>query len=689
MQPSGKQPSFTDRANSVNTQSLRQVEQTAQAPLSARDLNGDSASSSTRAAETSQRSGQPAELSEVEPGSMRAPASAVNALMGRLGLARAQDEPEADEETLARSLRDPSWAVRVSAVQKLGKMGRQAPLGLLLAAMRDEQSGVRVAAARALSRYPRQAAISALVAALDDREWLVRAEVTLALGEMGEMAPLQPLLAALQDKDATVRASAASALGETRAEPAREPLQAALQDEDWSVREAATLALVRLEEGQPAPLPLLTTPARHELLVQELAENGIVQLHPEIIPDSVSVSAEPEHWHGHSQRTALVSGKMSAALRERGRRAGNKRGRNADAGAPRWPFKAMHTAEGVLAAVIITGLFIAWLAIETQPRSSQGQANPVNSRSLTFTTYRGHDSEVEKLAWSPDGQNIASADSRGNVMLWQAGTGKTLIGYPHRGSVLALAWYNTTTVLVAYVEPVNDLRIEELFLGPEQLTQPMLQIPGLPGLPTQATWSPDKQDLAFDTGDGGVQIWNVFKGNEVSHIDEKHTQYTELSWSPDGAQLATLSTTGLLETWSAENGQRITSLTSNHLATIFTWVSCGRYTSRLLVDSNSTLLNWSYGRKGPQVAPFMQAQTYNLASTSNLAITALSISPDNSQVFLATSDGPVQARDILRGSLIYLYTGHSAQVNDIEWSPNGQHIATASMDTTVRVWQEP
>ncbi|HEX7737912.1 MAG TPA: HEAT repeat domain-containing protein [Ktedonobacteraceae bacterium] len=683
MQPLGKQPSFTDRANSVTTQPLRQVEQTAQAPSPAPDLQGDGSAS---------RTGQLSNSAEAGAGLTRAPASAVNAIMGRLGLARTQDEPEADEKTLAQNLADPSWAVRVSAVQKLGKMGRQAPLGLLLAAMRDEQSSVRVAAARALSRNPRQAAISALVAALDDREWLVRAEIALALGEMRELAPLQPLLATLQDKDATVRASAARALGETRTEHARKPLQAALQDEDWSVREAATLALARLEtDGQLDLFPLSSTSTSRDPFLPEIAESEILYIHAEMITDPAISSAEPEHWVKEVELplpAALASGNAARSARVNGQPTARKRGRDAEAGSFKWPFKAMHTAEGVLAAVIITGLFMAWLAIETQPRSSQGQSNPNNSRSLTFTTYRGHDSEVTKLAWSPDGQNIASADSRGNVLLWQAGTGKTLIGYPHRGSVLSLTWYNASTVLVAYIEPVKELRVEEIFLGPEQLTQPLLQISNLPGVPSQAVWSSDKQDLAFDTGEGEVQIWNVFDNYIVAHFEEKHTQYAELAWSPDNKELATLSTSGLLETWDAESGQAVTSLTSNHLATIFAWVSCGRYNSELLVDSNSALLNWSYGRRGTQVTPFMQEQTYNLANSDNLAITSLAISPDNSQVFLATSDGPVQARDMVRGSLIYLYTGHSAQVNDIEWSPNGQHIATASMDTTVRVWQE-
>lgn len=639
---------------------------------------------------------------EVDP--TRAPASAVNAIMGRLGLARTQDEPEANEATLTSNLADPSWAVRVSAVQKLGKMGKQAPLGLLLAAMRDEQSSVRVAAARALSRNPRQAAISALVAALEDSEWLVRSEVALALGAMRELAPLEPLLRALQDQDATVRASVARALGETNAAGALEPLNATLQDEDWSVREAATLALTQLDlDGQAVVPPLLNARLDRDPAVREAAETGLLQMYPDITSTPPVPSDSIERWleriespDGALLACHQVTARPLQSENERisTRRARPKRGAASPSGAFKWPLKAIHTAEGVLAAMIITSLFVVWLAIETQPRSTQGQANPANSRSITFTTYHGHDSKVIKLAWSPDGQYIASADTRGNVLLWQASTGKTLTSSFHRGIVLALTWYDTSTVLVAYAEPEKELQVEELLLNFGPLgSNVIFNLPGLPDVPTVASWSSDRQTLAFDTGKGGeIEIWNVMSNHQVMSIQEKHTQYSELSWSPDDEQLATLSTSGSLEVWNTVDGRPIASLPNNHQASLATWISSGHHPGgRLLVDSNSTLCDWSYG--GPRNSSFtvfMPEQTYNLTNAEGLTISSLSISPDNSMVLLATSEGAVQTRDMLSGgSLIYLYTGHSAQVNDIEWSPIGQHIATASTDTTVRVWQEP
>jgi len=33
-----------------------------------------------------------------------------------------------------------------------------------------------------------------------------------------------------------------------------------------------------------------------------------------------------------------------------------------------------------------------------------------------------------------------------------------------------------------------------------------------------------------------------------------------------------------------------------------------------------------------------------------------------------------------------LYRGHSDGINDVQWSPNGTKIASASLDKTVQVW---
>lgn len=646
-------------------------------------------------------------LSGAESATNRAPAPAVNAIMARLGLARECDEPGGDTTRLARDLTDPSWRVRVQTTQKLGKMGKQAPLELLLVALSDEEGSVRAAAARALGRNPRPAALAGLVKALEDMEWVVRAEAALALGQMGTLAPLEPLLAAARDSDASVRAAANRALGLVGAEHALEPLDAALQDEDWSVREAATLALGQLD-GEDVLPSLLNARLDQDPTVRKAAETSLQHISSQPFPWTPPPSDTFAQWLErirYPQAYRAASEEQPPAFAGRSVYTWQGQSRTSPAAARvketrqqrlralvTWSRKISHLAEGLLAAALMVCLIVAWLIIATQPRTTPVQLGS-NNASLALTTYREHDSSVKQVVWAPDGQTIASADVRGTVCLWRASTGRTLQCYPNSGSVLALTWNSADTLLAAYAEPDQALQVQEYSFDSRPARQLLFQQTNLPGIPSAAAWSTDGATLAFDTGDGLVRIRNIMLSLDITSFQEKHNRYTELAWSADSTQLAALSADGQLQIWNTLTGQHITTLENDQLASIAIWASSNQDSgsSELLFDNtDGAIMRWWYNANSQtqEIYPFLSEKSYNIANISYLSISDLALSPDGSQLLLATSDGIVQARDSLTGNIIYIYTGQSAQVNDIAWSPDGQHIATASMDTTVQIWQE-
>lgn len=654
---------------------------------------------------STQPSYQHNEQTEMESGATRAPASAVDAIMARLGLAKECDEPGADTLKLARDLTDPSWKIRMQATQKLGKIGKQAPLELLLVALNDQQSSVRAAAARALGRNLRPAAAPALVKALNDEEWVVRAEAALALGQFAESAPLEPLLAATRDRDASVRAAAQKALAELRAEKALDSLNRALTDDDWSVREAATLALGSLDE-ETAHAALQTACLDTDPVVRQAAETLLQHPHQTEHSPTQALAADsfaqwlerirsPQHYLASSEEqfagTAIYSwhGQKQTPYAPEGRRGTDTRQR---LGAILlWSRKVAHLAEGLLAALLIVCLLVAWLVIASQTRTPVVQVGSSSTSSPAFTIYRGHDSSVESVAWSPDGQTMASADTRGTVHIWQARTGHTLQIYPHTGRVLALTWSSVDVLLAAYAEPDQSLQVQQYALGTYPSIALLFQQTGLAAVPSAAAWTANSQMLAFDAGDGMVRIWNIAANVHINNFQEKRAQYTELSWSSDNTQLATLSATGQLQIWDVYTAQHITSLPSTQSATLALWVTRSQKNSELFfTNMNGALMRWRYTGSGQvqKLSSFISRAVYAIAHPNSASVSALALSPDKTQLLLATSDGLVQARDALSGNLISTYTGHSAQVNAIAWGPDGEHIATASMDTTVQIWQE-
>ena len=61
-------------------------------------------------------------------------------------------------------------------------------------------------------------------------------------------------------------------------------------------------------------------------------------------------------------------------------------------------------------------------------------------------------------------------------------------------------------------------------------------------------------------------------------------------------------------------------------------------------------------------------------------------SPDAKHIASASSDKTVQVWDASGGGTLYTYTGHADSVYAVAWSPDGGRIASASFDKTVQVW---
>ncbi len=59
----------------------------------------------------------------------------------------------------------------------------------------------------------------------------------------------------------------------------------------------------------------------------------------------------------------------------------------------------------------------------------------------TISIYRGHQQTVTTVAWSPNGKHIVSGSADSTVQVWDASTGQTVVNYTgHSGDIGAVAW---------------------------------------------------------------------------------------------------------------------------------------------------------------------------------------------------------------------------------------------------------
>ena len=67
-------------------------------------------------------------------------------------------------------------------------------------------------------------------------------------------------------------------------------------------------------------------------------------------------------------------------------------------------------------------------------------------------------------------------------------------------------------------------------------------------------------------------------------------------------------------------------------------------------------------------------------------VSAVAWSPDGKRIASASLDSTVQVWNATDGSSPFTYKGHSNVVNAVAWSPDGKRIASAGYDYTVQVW---
>jgi WD40 repeat protein len=242
---------------------------------------------------------------------------------------------------------------------------------------------------------------------------------------------------------------------------------------------------------------------------------------------------------------------------------------------------------------------------------------------------RGHEDVVLRIAWSPDGERLATASGDGTVRIWDA----------DRGSELA--------VLRGHDDWVRAVM-----------------------------WSPDGRRLVTASGDGTVRIWDADRGSELGVLRGHDDEVWGVAWSPDGQRLATASRDGTARIWMADNSSSELTVLRREGAEVrgVAWSPDGQ---RLATGSyDRTARIWDIG-SGRELV---------VLRGHNGWVQGVAWSPDGRRLATASRDRTSRIWDVESGSELAVLYGHDAEVREVAWSPDGRRLATASIDRTARIW---
>jgi WD40 repeat protein/tRNA A-37 threonylcarbamoyl transferase component Bud32 len=309
-------------------------------------------------------------------------------------------------------------------------------------------------------------------------------------------------------------------------------------------------------------------------------------------------------------------------------------------------------------------------------------------------TLGGHVDGVWSLAWSPEGRRLVTGGMDSTIKVWDTTTGhEALTLREHRNRIWTVAFSSDGHRLVS-ASADRTVRVWDgrPWQG-EKLGQEILTLPGHPDFLEVIAFSPDGRCLASTARDGTVKLWDAWSGEELYARPGSGRPFSAqgVAFSPDGKWLATVEEGKRVMVWDfaalrSGGGTRPPCTLENELN-----IQCLAFSSDGKLAASVGFGKLAASDRSPFFVRVWDAttgkQTQELGS-HNWVITAIAFRPDGQAIASASADGTVRIWDVGTGKpKVLLEPPHEGRVNTVAFSPDGKRLASGGRDWTVRIWE--
>ncbi len=297
---------------------------------------------------------------------------------------------------------------------------------------------------------------------------------------------------------------------------------------------------------------------------------------------------------------------------------------------------------------------------------------------------RSRSRTVTAIAWSPDGQRIAIADDDSTIQVWNVVTRSKITDHHQSKSTNYLVWSPNGKHIVSdgrrivhdvvYNKPYNQdvYDVWDATTGQGIFTSDCFS-------DVVAEWSPDGQQIALNSR--MIEVWDIFaKAKRFSY----ESYSSAIKWSPNGEYLAAGHLTGIMQLWSAVTGLQVFSY-STYSYSIYS-DSCPLCGS---TDFSGSMIckNCEYPKQNQMRGDILYRLT-TLAWSPNCSCIASAGYCYDTHDFSDTRriKKPIQIWNITTGKCLLIYVGHSNYVNSLTWLSDGQHIISKGPYIRPETW---
>jgi WD40 repeat protein len=307
-----------------------------------------------------------------------------------------------------------------------------------------------------------------------------------------------------------------------------------------------------------------------------------------------------------------------------------------------------------------------------------GIARPSVPEFVPYRTLKAHSGWVTSVAFSADGERLASGSSDQTVKFWDVLTARETTTVASRiKEVQALALSRDGHWLAAE-NSSNSVTLWDAATGQQVRTLSSNKPLGVLG----SSWvysiafSPDSRWLASGVDDKTVRLWDVATGQTIRDLTASHRAVIYAAFSPDGRWLASGGDDETIEIWDAATGKEIRTL-RGHKKNVYAVVFSpnGRYLASASADKSVKLWDVTTGRE-------MYALTGHGSD-----VTSVAFSPDSRWLASGSWDRTIKIWDVQTGREVRTLTGYNHHIYAVAFDSRGQWLASGSEDGTIKLWR--
>jgi WD40 repeat protein len=280
---------------------------------------------------------------------------------------------------------------------------------------------------------------------------------------------------------------------------------------------------------------------------------------------------------------------------------------------------------------------------------------------------KGHQGSVRSVAFSSNGQTLATSGADGTIRLWNA-QGQSVSKF--KGNQTAIRSINFSPDGQQLISNAGGkIRLWNLqgkllkeFIGSQKLLR-------------SVKFSPDGKQLASSGDDGTIHLWNL-QGKPLAKWKADPKRVWDLAFSPDGQQLASAEASGNVGLWNLQ-GKSLHKFTE-HISPILS-VAFSLDGKQLVSGCNSGMIR-SWGIPNYQMT--------NMFHANHAELNSVAYSPDGQRIVSGDNEGNIKMWKSNSQQQSPVWKAHqNSIIRKVAFSPDGEMFATAADDGITKLWQ--